>query len=307
MDSALFTALASVPVLTTVAVVLLTLFGMLREASRYFMFARMAEDMPTATIHSAAQGYREIQGTTEGLFQAPLQTPLTRTPCLWYRYKIEKYVGGDSNDWEMIEQEESEQVFLIRDETGKCIIDPQRANITPRIEHTWYGPTPKPTTAPQAESPSFVWLNKNTKFRYSEARIESGETLYAIGDFSSHTDVPEQIASRCTRQLITQWKEDQTQLHQAFDKNGDGVIDKEEWQQAQKLAHHIATKQLRPTDCEQVHLISCPTVKSHPYLLSTRSEPDMVSRYRKRMLLALAGFAAALAYGAAMLDTFNGG
>jgi hypothetical protein len=59
---------------------------------------RVMEDMPTARIRSAAQGYVELIGRALPP-DAPLFSPITRTPCCWYRYKIEKRDDDNKNSW----------------------------------------------------------------------------------------------------------------------------------------------------------------------------------------------------------------
>ncbi len=306
MDQSLFELVSLIPLIIPSCIVLGLLYNTFYQSTRYFTFARLAEDMPTANIHSAAQGYRELSGETENLFPEPLISPLTKTPCLWYLYSVEKYVGGKNSSWELVEDGVSERVFLIRDATGKCIVDPHLAEVSTALCNTWYGAELRPSEPPPAHEPGFVVIGRDKRYRYTEQRIEAGESLYVIANFSSHMEVPSHIKNKGTRQIIRQWKTNQDNLLKAFDQNDDGRIDNKEWQRAQRLASHIAIKKMTADQHEtHLHLASKPQQKSKPFILSSKAEPDMVAGYRKSMIYSLVAFLAALLFAANLLSKFN--
>src|SRR5579871_4099491 len=63
-------------------------------------FGRVIADTPTAKIRSAAQGYVELLGQGHRLNGEPSFAPLSKLPCIWYRYAIER---RSKNRWFMIE------------------------------------------------------------------------------------------------------------------------------------------------------------------------------------------------------------
>ena len=90
----------------------------------YFAFhflrrARIIEDTPTANIRSAHQGYVELAGTAAQMDGEPILAPLTHLPCCWYSYKVERL---DDKRWLLADQGTSDDLFLLQDKTGKCII-----------------------------------------------------------------------------------------------------------------------------------------------------------------------------------------
>lgn len=44
----------------------------------------MMQDMPTALLRSAAQGYNEFKGKANLLPGEPIIAPLTKLSCIWY-------------------------------------------------------------------------------------------------------------------------------------------------------------------------------------------------------------------------------
>jgi len=106
---------------------------------------RHAQDTPTSYIRSAAQGYVELKGVLKQMQEQPLlEAALTRTPCLWWRYRIERYEASGNKSgggrWVLIESdssENSEYRLCLADETGQCQINPEGADITGHTTKTW--------------------------------------------------------------------------------------------------------------------------------------------------------------------------
>ncbi|MGD8558591.1 MAG: hypothetical protein PVH04_02930, partial [Gammaproteobacteria bacterium] len=107
----------------------------LTTAGFYFAFvffrrARIIEDTPTSKIRSAAQGYVELVGHGNTIDGPEIVAPLSKTPCTWYRYKVEKL--DDKHD-RTIDSGCSEDLFMLVGETGTCVIDPEGAEVTPTV------------------------------------------------------------------------------------------------------------------------------------------------------------------------------
>ena len=158
-------------------------------ARKNFVKARLIEDMPTSRVRSASQGYVELIGTamTRGV---PLVAPLTSRPCLWWRYKIERYQkSGKSSSWRTIDSGVSKSPFFMQDETGVCRVEPDGAEISCLHNKTWRGSSRVPATATLTAKPEF--FDKITPFsgfgryRYTEYLILEGDPLYLLGHFVS--------------------------------------------------------------------------------------------------------------------------
>jgi hypothetical protein len=59
-------------------------------ACRYFWRYRIMQDMPTALLRPAAQGYNEFKGKASLLPGEPIIAPLTKLSCIWYEYTVEE-------------------------------------------------------------------------------------------------------------------------------------------------------------------------------------------------------------------------
>ena len=130
---------------------------------------------------SAAQGYVEIDGKAALLEGPTIVAPLTGKPCAWYSYKIEEHRQGKNSRRATHESGLSDELFLLVDETGQCIIDPEGASVTPSVKDVWYGSTSRPSKGPTSGRS----LLSNGRYRYTEKRLNTGDSLYAIGLFST--------------------------------------------------------------------------------------------------------------------------
>ncbi len=267
-------------------------FGAFRHLHR----ARIIEDTPTAKIRSAPQGYVELVGQAQRMEGDETLSPLTRMPCCWWRYKIEK--RGDKN-WHKVEGDESDTLFLLRDDTGECIVDPEGADITASDKSIWYGSTRYPASGlPQryrVDDPVLKGLLKVTAaigvgdYRYTEELIYPGDELYAIGLFKTMDDVDHhQNRGELARQLIREWKQDHAALLARFDRNKDGRIDEKEWELARRTAYHQAEREYRrQMEGQILHTLSATGSGRRPYLLSALPQFQLVKRYRRKSLLYL--------------------
>jgi len=272
-------------------------------ASGYFSFAslrraRLIEDTPTSKIRSAAQGFVELDGIARTLPEKTVNAYLTGRECCWYRYEIEK--KSDKN-WRTIEKGSSEDPLLLEDETGKCIILPKGAEVTATERSVWYGSERFPEDRHPAseritlstglfnfrvdsgfQRHSSGKLFSFSHYRYTEERIYSGDPLYALGDFRSLDDKDHHRAKReITAELMKFWKNDQKTLLKRFDADGDGNIDAQEWDTARQAAAGIAAqKHAKMLEQSALHILSRPTVKGMPFLLSTIGEFSLARRYR---------------------------
>ncbi len=117
----------------------------------FFMRKRIMEDTPTSKIRSAAQGYVELSGRGDLMEGPKIIAPLTSKYCTWYSYKVEeRRHSGKNSRWATVQKGRSEELFLIIDETGQCVIDPEGASVTTIEKDVWYGSSSQPTRGPKA-------------------------------------------------------------------------------------------------------------------------------------------------------------
>ena len=270
----------------------------------YFAFrnlarARIIEDTPTSKVRSAPQGYVELEGEAAAMSGEPILSPLTLSPCCWFRYKVEH---KRENGWETLRSGTSDGLFLLRDETGDCIIDPDGAEITCREKNVWYGNTSNPSLSPSKESRSagmhgFLGLSVNLnilvdgEYRYTEEAIYPGETLYAIGLFKSFGEADRQaMLEDRIKARLSQWKADHNGLLKRFDRDGDGKIDMSEWEVARRAAIREVTREQLLEGQQPLNLLNRTISTRQPFLISAHGEFGLVRRYRYLSIGSISGF-----------------
>jgi hypothetical protein len=258
----------------------------------YLVRARIIEDTPTSKIRSAAQGYTELAGYCELIDGNPIKGPLTGKICTWFSYKIERYRrSGKRSRWSVVEQGKSEELFLVKDDTGQAIIDPEGAGVTASIKDVWRGSTRFPERY-QGEKKR-AWLSLGLKrYRYTEERMHPGDPIYAIGMFITRGgDRAEFNINRDVRELISEWKMRSDHLLAVHDKNQDGELDMKEWETVREkaleevLAYH---DELRRSPA--VHFLGKTSDSRRPFLLSAFAESRLVKKMTLYSRLAIAGF-----------------
>lgn len=275
-----------------------TLF-LLFATRRSFYRARLIEDMPTSRIRSASQGYVELSGfaAANGGQSA---APLTARPCLWWRFKIEKYKRSRrSSTWVTIEKGTSEQPFWIRDNTGQCQVYPAGAEIACLHRQVWYGSTPRPTSAPARSQSRFslaaVDFGIGSRYRYSEYLIRNGDPLYVLGHFQTDASGRRTLTvDRLTGEIIRNWKTDYPALLARFDSNSDQQLDAGEWRAVREAARASALDQQRQDlDRPAEHSLARPESGGLPFLISSHGQEQLSRKFRLKAVLAAAGFLAA--------------
>lgn len=254
--------------------------------------ARLIEDMPTSKVRSAAQGYIELAGHALLMEGEPIRSHLTGTDCCWWRFRIER--RGSKNHWHLVESGASSSPFLLEDDTGRCLIDPEGADVTPFEKNVWYGSTRVPGSMPLRRGSGFNFSAGGFgiglgSYRYTEEFIFPGNPLYAIGLFRSLGEMDHQEGrGEIVRNLLRQWKEDRPTLLARFDKDGNGDIDMGEWETVRKIAAGLADKEYREIQAKQVpNMLARPSNRGQPFILATKEEAELKSGLRLWSYLAL--------------------
>ncbi|QYZ66257.1 MAG: hypothetical protein OI74_14725 [Gammaproteobacteria bacterium (ex Lamellibrachia satsuma)] len=279
--------------------------SLLSLAALFFSFrnlirARVIEDTPTSRIRSAHQGYVELNGKAAAMKGEPIITPLTHSPCCWFRFKIER--KGEKG-WRTVRQGGSEGLFLLKDDSGECIVNPDGADVIPSEKNVWYGSNSLPQAGPATggldynSSTTLFGLQLNIRsnsmgshYRYTEETIYPGDPLYAIGLFKSIGEA-NWLAMRqdMVRERLRQWKQDRAGLLARFDRDGNGEIDLDEWESARGKAElEVASEQVQQ-DQQSLHTLSQPD-SNRPFLISSSAEFTLVKHYRRFAFGFITGF-----------------
>jgi hypothetical protein len=226
----------------------------------------------------------ELIGTGRALKGPPIVSPLTGQRCLWYSYKIEErnsYGNSGERGWKTVERATSDALFSIEDATGTCIVDPDGAQVIPHVDRRWYG---------NSREPLVGFRIRRGRYRFREQRLEQDWPLYAIGEFRTlGIPIPDNGAEVAA--LLRELKRDPQRM-KAFDRDGDGQVDKREWELARYWAKREASRRTVEDAPPEAHSLMSQGNGQQAYILSGKSEEELVRRYR---LHALGGLVALLA------------
>ena len=258
---------------------------------RWFQYARLIENVPTAKIRSAAQGYVELSGIAKLMDGPIIVSPLTGKTCVWYSYIIEEKAdtsrteGHFNSAWQIVEQGKSEELFLLKDETGHCVIDPDDADVVFSHSKMWHK------------------RHVNPHRRYSEQLIRVGNPLYAIGFFKTVADIEQQQTRQQVAHLLRQWKQDPGLLLHRFDQNRNNQLDPDEWEKARLAAESdVRSEQGLEASEEQLNVMMSSDVSDQAYILSSEPEAAVIRQYRWRALKSLGVF---FVFGSVAVWLFN--
>ncbi len=211
---------------------------------------------PTSRIASAAQGYVELVGRGRP-GATPLISKLRVLPCLWYRWKVEQH--NTENQWSVLDKGESTDYFVLRDDSGDCVVDPEQAEIITKHCDRW----------------------TDGSYRYTEWKLIQDDYLYVIGEFktvggSTTTLTREDLV----KQVLSEWKIDNENLMKRFDLDENGVLDMREWMLARQAAKREADKRLEQARAEPDTNFMLKPHDGRLFLISNIDQDKLALRYR---------------------------
>jgi hypothetical protein len=215
---------------------------------------RAISDTPTSRITSAAQGYVELYGDAVLADGNLLLSPYSQTSCIWYRYRLYE---KEDNKWQKIESGTSDRLIELSDGTGKCLIDPDHAEVI----------------APEKR------VSRQGSYRHEEEFLRR-DPLYALGEFSTIGGANSVLDKNAdVAELLAAWKENKGVLLQRFDLDGNGEIDVQEWELARRAATREIEKQHREIRAEEsTHVMRAPK-NERPFILSNLSPQQLRNTY----------------------------
>ena len=101
---------------------------------------RILADTPRASVRSITMGLVHLNGKSTG--EHLLTSPLTRTPCYYYKTRVELWTTNlkdESKEWKTIRTEVDARVFYLDDGTGKVTVLPNNADFY--VTRTFQGET----------------------------------------------------------------------------------------------------------------------------------------------------------------------
>ena len=272
---------------TAIAVIMLAwlLYRVYRTHHRY----RYINDTATSRIASAAQGYVELKGLAEWMPGGRITSPFSQSRCVWYQCIMEKrqHLNDDEDDWVEISNETSDQLFHLQDESGKCVVVPDGAKVTPASVTTWYGHSEQARfQVPQQRGWSRFFATG--KYRFSEKLIGVADPVYAIGQFETRQNIIQPATlDELVDARLTLWRQQPRRYLAEFDQDKDGKISGEEWSRVRQKARQQVVAE-HGNDVH--HLLKQPADKSQPFVISALSEAQLLQRKRRQIILQIALF-----------------
>lgn len=218
---------------------------------------RAVADTPTSRVASAAQGYVELIGTGKPLAGAPLLSPLTHLPCLWFRYTVER--KDSENKWVQESKGESDASFILDDDTGECVVDPEGAEMLVTKKDTWI----------------------EGDRRYTQWLLIERQTIYALGQFATRGSVDLDLSvAEDVKHLLAEWKSRPAELLQRFDLDKNGQLDLREWELARSQAKREVLANHRDLRASaELHVMHLPQDGRH-FIISDLDPGKLASKYR---------------------------
>ncbi|MDE2219172.1 MAG: hypothetical protein KGL25_06545 [Gammaproteobacteria bacterium] len=258
---------------------------------RKLRLARLIDDTPVSRIRSAAQGYVELSGVARMSDGQATIAPLSRLPCAWWMYRIERRVGsGRDARWDTISRGVSVAPFELVDATGSCHVGPTGADVRPGRRDSWRGSLPWPTAPGGGRRDFGLDIGE---YRYTEHRINNGEQVSVIGEFRTLGGVDGAEPTVEVMRLLSEWKRDQAALLERFDANHDGVLSQDEWDRA-RAAARAQIGQQAPRAAAPAENIVVKPVDGRPFLIAATRLEALARRSRMAAAAALLGFVAAV-------------
>src|SRR5215471_10269549 len=99
---------------------------MFYKGFRTFREYKVLEDTPRMAIRSVPMGFVHISGKAQSA--QLLTSPVTKTPCCFYRVEIEQWKTHDrSSSWERICTDADGYHFYVQDDSGRVLVDAHAA------------------------------------------------------------------------------------------------------------------------------------------------------------------------------------
>ena len=246
---------------------------------------RQIENTPVSRIRSLATGMVEVLGRAERCYA--LVTPVTQTPCIYYR--LLRYRRDNRNDaWRLTSQRTSGlHPFWLSDSTGKVLIDPLAADLRPGHRQEGSGDGLNNAFFGREHQP-------DNDEKWVEESIPEGEMLYVLG-FAAPRRRSGESLHEATGVRLRDLKQS-PELRQRFDKNNDGKIDVDEWDEARRVvAGEVAKSRLQGQQerrkQEEFLVIGASPRRSLPFLIAQTINEKVVTRtlWWQALALLLAG------------------
>jgi hypothetical protein len=245
---------------------------------------RVIADTPLVRLRSAAQGYVRVSGIARSPPEETLRSPLSRRACVWWDYQVQERTVNAKGEatYRTIEKATSVTPFVLDDTDSECLVGPVGAEVTATSEERWSGMSRH--CEPSQDSKSVLGFVGQDEYRFVERLIEPGTPLSVLGELRSHTEFG--VVDQKAKEILLQWKHDQTGLLRRFDRNHDGQISADEWESARVAARAQAEATVLHSPIERVGVVG-QTTHGEPFLISPLDGEQLVRREQRYAVLLL--------------------
>jgi len=240
---------------------------------------RLIQNIPTSRVRSIAMGLVEIYG--KAVPDLLLTAPYTKTPCVFFHVIVERLERrhtsrGSSHRWVREFETKTDIPFYLEDETGCVAVDPRGADTELEMRYN---------------------VTEGNR-RYREYHIADREEIYILGSAKRETGVEEKIHTETEKRVreIIEDPEEKVRL----DTNRDMWIDDDEWKAARKKIREEVRGEMavsagdKPETFKKVpglleNVVIGKGENERHYIISSRSEKEMIDSYRRSVFLLIAG------------------
>ncbi len=280
----------------------LTLAGIVLffEGFKKLRTLRRIENTPTCNTRSMPMGSVEVKGVAR--MEEPLEAPFSGIAVAYYKVEIEEYrKSGSHSSWVTIHEDASETPFYLEDDTGEVLVNPQ--GVETHIAHGYLRETSRFSDAPVRLQNYMLKnylerkiFNQGRRLRFSERHIGLGQRVYVHGVAQERRrlDLWREQMQRVSEKL-SEVKADPDEMRR-LDVDGDGRVSEDEWQ----MAHSRAVAEVRHEGIENRVAIAQGS-SGELFLISDRSEKDLVGRLRWETAGGVLGGGAAFIAGVVIL------
>ncbi len=252
---------------------------------------RLIVDTPTAKVRSMPMGRIELNGHAQE--KAELIAPITKSPCVYYRYTVEeeRRSGKNNKTWVTVDRGDSSAWgFYLEDDTGAVLLMPEGAKVEIRCDfEAKHGGLSGLFFGGNASFDPSPWLNRGwlgisiKKLRFREWRIQAGDWLYVLGVSQERANLAAEQRQRILDKLRALKTDPEAMAH--FDRDGDGELAAAEWEVARQLTVQEVTREA--TD-DRIVVAADPSHDA-PFLISDQGEASLVTSHRWKAVFAVIG------------------
>jgi hypothetical protein len=259
---------------------------------------RWIENIPTSKVRSAAMGTVELTGIARP--RAIEKAPMSGTDCCWWSCDIQELRrSGKNSRWVTVGTRHSMDLFFLEDSTGQVLVNPMGAEMHVLTNTFPLNSGTRTTLGPVLNGWGFNdmnWFGGTQNLRVIESTIPDSAPLYIIGELVISKN---QLGDRegRLRAHLRRIKEDPARMT-AADANKDGQIDAQEWDAFRKLQEQAFAQEeaARDTANPEVTMINAPA--EGLFLIATKSESEILGRFKWWAPLAMFGGLALTCLGA---------